>query len=742
MMEAMTTLAPRHADTGVLQRVQWWLLDVRDRLRVSDPGLGRLRGALGAVVCVGTALPVQLGVGSLLGYPGQIGFITTMFGAVVAMLGANALGGSDRWAKVRTAVFFPVAVAAGVVPATLTSGRQLYQVVGFAVVLFLAVWVRRFGLNFFFYGFMAWMGFFFATFLQATLTLVPELLVATVVSTLWVLLLSTTVFRANPRAVLHSTLTAFFTSGRSVAREAADVLEASGDARPRERAIRTLQDTQAAMANTSLLAEAWSTEPHAVPDGWSASALRRRLIETQQCVERFAGSAAALRGGDPELVARARIALDHVAGRRDVEAAAAADRLEHAGKAARERGEESWWPALHVAHGIREFLDFEAAADRPPEVDPGEDEFEAATGLVFGALAGAPSVATDVRPRGSRFNPMTRLSMTSRQAVQVMLAGVLAIAAGTALSPTRYYWAVIAAFVTFTGTGTRSETFIKGAARIGGTLVGLVAAIVMAHVTVGNNAAIFSTILVSIFLAFYLQKLSYAAMTFFITVLLGQLYTVLGTFSDSLLALRLGETAVGAVAGVVVALVFTPLSTRDTIRSARDDLLIRLSELLQGAAAYAEGTRVDLDPLTRALDDQARRLTLVYRPLVRPLIPGNSSVGSRRRLQLYIAAVSQCRALSLALQQRPAPDNDVAPAARALAQAALELTTAGMGESTPEADEELRAGDRALFERSTGRDEDPAVRHLHHLSATLGQIARSRQRPVPEPQASTGTHAS
>ena len=741
MIEAMTTFHPRHAEPGLAQRAIWQLLDLRDRLRVSDPGLGRLRTALSAVLCVGTALPVQLGVGSLLGYPGQLGFITTMFGAVVAMLGSNALGGSNRWAKVRTAAFFPVAVAAGVIPATLASGRQLYQVVGFGVILFLAVWVRRFGLNFFFYGFMAWMGFFFATFLQATFTLVPELLVAAVVSTAWVLLLSTTVLRTKPRAVLRSTLLAFFTSGRSVAREAADVLEVSHEGRSLERAMRRLQETQAAMSNTSLLAEAWSTEPGAVPDGWSASALRRRLIETQQAVERFAGAAAALRGQDHELVVRARVALDHVAARRDVEAVAAARRLEHAGKAARRRGEESWWPALHVAHGIREFLDFEAASDSPPQVDPGEEEFAAATDLVFGALAGSPAVARDVRPRGSRFNPMTHLSMTTRQAVQVALAGLLAIAAGTALSPTRYYWAVIAAFVTFTGTGTRSETFLKGAARVGGTLVGLVAAILLAHVTVGDNVAIFTTILVSIFFAFYLQKLSYAAMTFFITVLLGQLYTVLGTFSDSLLALRLGETAVGAVAGVAVALVFSPLSTRDTVRSARDELLTGLSEMLTGAAAYAEGTRVDLDPLTRTLDDQARRLTLVYRPLVRPLIPGNSSTGSRRRLQLYVAAVSQCRALSLALQQRPLPDADVAPAARALAQAALELTTAGIGQSTPEAEAELQAGDRALFEHTTGRDDDAAVRHLHHLSATLGQIARSGSRSLSEPAASAGAHA-
>ena len=65
-------------------------------------------------------------------------------------------------------------MAVGLVPATLLSGQRLAQVVGFAVVLFGAVWVRRWGPSWFFYGFMAWMGFFFATFLQATPAIHPR----------------------------------------------------------------------------------------------------------------------------------------------------------------------------------------------------------------------------------------------------------------------------------------------------------------------------------------------------------------------------------------------------------------------------------------------------------------------------------------------------------------------------------------------------------------------------------------
>ena len=713
------------------------LLEVRDRFAASDPGYGRLRTGLSAAVSVASALPVQQLVGRVLGFEGQTAFAATLFGAVVAMLGSNALSGSDRWAKVRTAVFFPVAVGLGLVGAAASDSRRLLQVVGFGLVLFLAVWVRRFGPDFFYYGFMAWMGFFFATFLRADWSVVPELLVAAVASSVWVVVLSTVVFHTDARRVLRTTRQAFYAQGRTVARECADLLMLpASSVRRRDRALRALSSRRSRMAETALLAEAWSVEPGAVPDGWSAPALRRRLIEAQQAMERVAGSSVRLQRCDRRiLVDQAREVVNLLAHHDDVGALLACERLDRLAQEDRDAGGDDWWPARHLAYAVREFLRFDAAVDDPPEVDPGEDDFEAATGLVFGGLPGAPAVARDVRARG-RWNPLVRASMSTRQAVQVAVAGVLALGVGTLLSPTRYYWAVIAAFVLFTGTGTRSETFIKGSARVGGTLLGLVAAILLAHVTAGSTPVVLAVIIVSVFFAFYLAKVSQTAMTFFITVLLGQMYTVLGTYSDTVLVLRLGETVVGALAGVAVAMLFAPLSTRDTVRSARDEMLEAMGELLEAVAQYAEspvGRRPQLDGLTRALDDRARRLALVARPLTRPLVLGNSSPRTRQRLLLYIAGVSQCRALTLSLQARPveAPEA-VATAARALARAVESLAAQEPGAEVPDAEEPLDHGSIALFGApGAARDDDPVVRHLHHLGATLTQVARTTAREAP-----------
>ena len=704
------------------------LAESRDRLSASDPGLNRLRTAASAAVAMGTALGVEAVVARLLALSAQSSLVTMLLGAVVAMMGSNALVGPEGWGKVRNAAFFPVAVGLGMLAGTLTAGHQTLRVVGFVVAMFVAVYVRRFGRPWFFYGFMGWMGFFFASFLQATPDMVPGLLVAVVVATVWVLLLSVTLFRTNPRRALASTLVAYFARCRAVLRACAEVLELPPDADVRRRrALRALAGQQAGLAEGALITEAWSEDPRSLPEGWSGASLRRRLMETQQAVDRVAHAVTRLDPADHELTAEAQRATRHAAARRLVPALTAADRLDAVAQQREQAGvpaEHGWWPARHVALGVRDFLDLDGRSDDPPEVDPLE-EFQPTAALVFGNLPGAPAVAQDVHARGGRWNLLARADIPTRQSVQVALAGLLAIAVGSQLSPSRYYWAVIAAFVTFTGTATRAETFLKAGNRILGTVAGLVAAIVLAHLTQGRTTLVLATILLSVFLGFYLIKVSYAWMIFFVTIMLGQLYTILGTFSDALLVLRLEETAVGAGAGFVVALLVVPLSTRDTVRSARDGVLLGLAELLEGIASYAEGERVDLDARTRSLDDRTRGLLLVARPLTRPLVVGNHSPTMRRRLALYTAAVSQARALVVHLQSRPLPDRAVvAEASRALAEAARAMTAAGVGAESPEAGSSLERGDLALFRESSPLAvRDPALRQLHHLNNTLTSLA-------------------
>jgi hypothetical protein len=380
--------------------------------------------------------------------------------------------------------------------------------------------------------------------------------------------------------------------------------------------------------------------------------------------------------------------------------------------------------------------------------DPDDDtvvEFEAVVGLAFGNLPGSPAVAADVPARHVRWNPLSRLSLVNRQAIQVAVAGGLAILVGRELSTTRYYWAVIAAFIMFAGTGTRAETFIKGVNRVLGTLVGLVASIWFADLTAGHTSAVLVVIVASMFCGFYLIQVSYAYMIFFVTIMVGQLYSVLHEFSDGLLVLRLEETAIGAAIGFGVALVVVPLSTRDTVRTARDNLLTALATLLTAAAQRLSGGGAatptpGLDLLARSLDDRVRQLALVAKPLTRPLLWGNSPPRTRHRLALYAATATHARSLTVALRQTGRTEGPVV-ACRALATVANQLTGISVGQRQEAAAEPLAEADTALFAHSGSVPgalaTDPVLRpliHLHHLLREIAEPGRPPRTAIaPEP---------
>ena len=62
-----------------------------DVLIASDPGLSRLRQGLAGAVCVSAVLLVEALVGTALGLPGPSLVISMILGAVIAMIGSNAL---------------------------------------------------------------------------------------------------------------------------------------------------------------------------------------------------------------------------------------------------------------------------------------------------------------------------------------------------------------------------------------------------------------------------------------------------------------------------------------------------------------------------------------------------------------------------------------------------------------------------------------------------------------------------
>src|SRR5699024_2123808 len=398
-----------------------------------------------------------------------------------------------------------------------------------------------------------------AAFLHPTVAMLPELIGAAAVGAAWILLLSSTVFRTDPTRVLADVRRTFDARAVELVRSCAALLE-TPSGRGGRRASRRIEAHHVRLQETALMIEAWSGEDAEPPPGLTAADLRSRTLEWTLALDRLAGctrtlaldgtrpaadAAAMLRGitrGDRDTVAvrAARLRATVRTGTHDGRVRVAAVRL------------------ARTAEEVMGLLDGAAPpapprdrADASPSSADGRD-FEPAVALAMGNLPGSPSVARDVEPRTRRWNPLGRLDFTSRQAVQVAVACGLAIWIGRELDATRYYWAVIAAFIAFTGTGSRSETFIKSANRVLGTVTGLVVGSWSAHLTAGNTPLMLAVIIVSMFCGLYLVRVGYAYMIFFVTIMVSQLYGILHEFSEHLLMLRLEETVIGAACGIAV----------------------------------------------------------------------------------------------------------------------------------------------------------------------------------------------
>src|SRR5699024_8425808 len=97
-----------------------------------------------------------------------------------------------------------------------------------------------------------------------------------------------------------------------------------------------------------------------------------------------------------------------------------------------------------------------------------------------------------------------RMRPTTRAAIQVACAGAAAIFFGELVSSTRWYWAVITAFVVFAGTGSRGELLIKAWRRTVGTLLGVIAGVGVAVLVSGYPMLQLAAVLCCVFLGFYL----------------------------------------------------------------------------------------------------------------------------------------------------------------------------------------------------------------------------------------------
>ena len=544
-----------------------------DRVR---PGLLRLRMATRTTAALACSVAMLYLLTRATGQP----LTVALLGVVITMIAARSVNEPDPRRQRITMALLPVPAALAITAAALLGPHKVASDIVFVVIVFGAVYIRRFGARGKALGMVAFMAYFFTLYLRAGMSQLPWMIGAVVVGTVCTFVMSTYVLPDRPERVLRATIRALRARMTIVVDTTAEAVRTGrlDERRRRRMRARTTRLNETALMVQSQIED--KADPAMLWPGVTAEQLAPWLFDAELAIEWVANAGRRAATVSPDIPADTRAEL-----------VAALAQLARAIR-------------IPQAGGLRQAANqAQRILDKLPRPTPADDPSRAAVrrlslaiinaatataevrAIVEGATTGStPALeSTDIAPPPTSDSDQeageqsSGLRPTTRQAIQVAVAASLAIIIGELVSPSRWYWAVIAAFVIFAGTNSWGETLTKGWQRLLGTMLGVPCGVLVATLFAGNKTASLAAIFVCLFCAFYSMTVTYSLMTFWITTMLALLYGLLGEFSFSVLMLRIEETAIGAVIGVTVAILVLPTNTRTAIRNDTRAFLTSLS---------------------------------------------------------------------------------------------------------------------------------------------------------------------
>ena len=670
-------------------------------LAVSDPGRLRLRAAATTTITVVLAIAVLLPGFRLIGQP----LTVALLGTVVAMQSSAAVKDKTQHERIVTTLLlvFPAVVSVSL-SAVLSQFGKVADV-GFIVVLFAAVWVRRYGPRGTALGMVAFICYFFALFLQAQPGQIPMLAGSIVLGVGISLLVRTVILPDRPGLELKRLV-------RALRAASIDVLQVASNRSDRN--LDLLRKKLDTLGSTALMIDDWLDRNDAAQLlSVTNEDLSMRIFDAQIATEQLVSALWALDPDKawPKSLGQATTALgsclqnnpseDQLRAARRL-AAAAADKSDPSTQAGIATTVAMRAVQAHIAihHITSNALHTESA----PKEEP--NKAEDTEGL----------------------NPSTKA------AIQVAVATSAATLLGELISPDRWYWAVLTAFLVFTGASTRGEILSRAGHRVVGTIAGVFAGVLLSAL-VGNNQPLQLILLVvCVFFAFYLVTVAYALLSFFVTVMLAMLYGLLGTFSIEVLELRIVETAAGGVVGIASAYFIFSTGTRSTMVGKIDDYLDQMTAIIDTGigAVVSPGGSTNLVTDMRKLDNALKDLVTAGKPLeIGPTT--RTRRGAKRLVRIMTVSNRSAHALARAGVGASRADPGTGPSdetARALMHAAdvtkatiadVKRAVAGEHVEPPEKLTETSAPDVMLASTTTPGPVRSAVRSLSTLNRTMGE---------------------
>ncbi|MFF7749405.1 FUSC family protein [Streptomyces sp. NPDC007971] len=725
-----------------------------DRLAASDPGLLRLTAGLRTV----TAIALTLAVLALLRVPVP----QLVAGAMTAMVATFAIQEKQRSGQAVTlALGLPVALASMSL-GTLLNQRVVVGDVFFVVLIFCAVYGRRFGDRGTALGLVGFQIYFLSLFVHAAPSALPALYGVIVVAFASSAAARFVLLPRTPAGTLDRLRRAFRARLGQLITAQIELLDAGTE--DGEKVLEHLRTGTARLHETALMIQGRLEDGPL--DEATARLLQRRIADAEVAAERLGllllTSRSAERtdtltlhlpgallppGGDLPVGDEATAVL-----RRDLEALRLLV-LRPAGEASgtalsqvrnrllgyrEEENLPTAAPALQdvfrgLGEAARAVLGLRVALDGPQD----ESDDTPATARSREELdAEDAAIESSEEDEPAKAEPTGLGRPTTRAAVQVAVGSSLAIVGGELLSSQRWYWAVLTCWIVFINTASTGEILVKGYRRLVGTVLGVVAGIGLAGLVGQHTWTAFALVLVFVFAMFYTAPLSYTLMSFFVTAMLGLLYTLLNTYSASVLVLRVEETALGAACGVIAAAVVLPVDTDRRTNELLVDVLTELADVTRGAVdQLSGGPPDDLVDKARDLDQALADLRAATQPLTHPVSP----LRSRRDTARYVVALLEtcayhARSLAATAELLPThPSIAADPRLRGAGRRIVHnIEAIGAHVADPRSAERIETGPSiaSMLEPGTlrtpryGRVTDRVLRHLQRLDESVSGLAR------------------
>ena len=530
-----------------------------DRMVAADPGMMRLllaaRGTMAVfLTSFATIVPITLLGGSVLIAAQAI---------VFSIMAGFVMREPTRQQRERTLILLTIPVVGAAIVCTLVDQAVALGDGFFLTLVFACFLLQAYGPRAINQGFTAVIACYVGLLLHLPARTLPLQLLAVAIAVPVIWFACFVLLPMRPEAQLRRTI-------QAVQGRAAAVLDAAGALRRRQSGARRLRRTLARLTEAALAAD----DQLALLDPAGSIQTRMALMDLELAAARLAALASEL-ASEP----LAQQAVQFVVNQR--------------------RLRRSRWSTRDLARAP-------ATSARSPVAAALAEITRAAA-----ALGQAPPSLPLPPPLPAAPGPLAW-----RIALRVTLASAIAMAGGMAISPQRWFWAVISTYVVFLNTRSRGDTVFRGLQRVSGTMLGLVGGLLFAALLQGDVAIQVLLLVVVVFGMFYAAFISYTASIFCVTVMLGELYSLLGSNADSVLLLRLEETAVGAAAAILVAVFVLPVRTRDQVTRSGAAVLAALAEVVGACRARLAGEAGTAAIVAlRKVDRQVADLRLALLPL-------------------------------------------------------------------------------------------------------------------------------